>query len=215
MPLHTEERNGFRLLIEPDSDPMSPRDAETSGLLLIPDAIVDQDHRKDEHRAAIRQWVRFREHFGNGSPAAFRAFSLWAREEFGARVVLPVYYGTHGPQCSVTVGEVTDNGNGAQGVTFTTAQSVRNGWADYPVTDEALAAILAGEAEEWARWANGDAYCFTVDRITVCDGCGREETETVESVSSLIGWEYARAEALDALRMHADGPAEPAAGSAD
>jgi hypothetical protein len=155
--ISTEQHAGLRIEIRYDPDRPDPRrEFENLG------TIVGWKHRRLllGDRQADAQEQTPRQHVGR------------LRQE-GARIVLPVYYSSHGPQCALAIGEDEDPESIARssGVIYVTAKKLR---AEYgtPITSKALATatrVLAGEIAEYSAYLNGSVYGFIVTDADRCE----------------------------------------------
>lgn len=108
--------------------------------------------------------------------------------EKGARIVLPVHYSSHGPQCALALGEDTDPESieRSSGVIYVTIEKLR---AEYgrPIATAALATatrVLAGEVAEYSAYLNGSVYRFVVtdlDGAQLEDGWGFYDLDECEA----------------------------------
>lgn len=46
---------------------------------------------------------------------------------------------------------------------------------------------IEDEVKEYDQWITGDIWGYTLEKITTCKCCGKEETETVDSMGSFFG----------------------------
>jgi hypothetical protein len=71
----------------------------------------------------------------------------------------------------------------ADGVLFVTGETVRREWGE----DTAKAIIcLMAELETWTKYANGDVFTVSWERIDTCGECAHDERVSLESVSSVF-----------------------------
>lgn len=158
--ISTEQHAGLRIEIGYDPDRPNPRsEFENLGTIIgwKPRREELGDRQEDTQEQTPRQIVeRLRQN--------------------GARIVLPVHYSSHGPQCALDVGdgEDADSIERSSGVIYVTVKKLH---AEYgkPISSKALATatrVLTGEVAEYSAYFNGSVYGFIV---TAPDGTQLED----------------------------------------
>lgn len=148
--ISTEQHAGLRIEIRYDPDRPDPRsEFENLG------TIVGWKHRR----------VQLGDRQADAQEQTPRQFVGRLRQS-GARIVLPLHYSSHGPQCALAIGDAEDAESieRSSGVIYVTGEKLR---AEYgkPISSKALATatrVLAGEVAEYSAYLNGSVYGFVV-----------------------------------------------------
>jgi hypothetical protein len=111
------------------------------------------------------------------------------RQEYKARLVRPVHMIDHSGVC-YRLGQ--DSGTCGLMVATNEALEIRGGkeWAA-TITDEQLEEWMAGEIDEYSKWANGECYGYVTRDVNGVE---------VDSCWGLIGYECAEEEAKQSLK---------------
>jgi hypothetical protein len=193
--ISTEQHAGLRIEIRYDPDRPNPRqEFENLG------TIVGWKHR--HRQLGDRQ--------ADAETETPRQIVEQLRKD-GARIVLPVHYSSHGPQCALAIGdgEGPESLERSSGVIYVTIKKLR---AEYgkPLRSKALATanrVLAGEVAEYSAYLNGSVYGFVVsdpDGRQLDDGWGfydLAECEADARQAAERGAETQAAEAQEAYEM--------------
>ena len=135
------------------------------------------------------------------------------KDEYGARVVLPLYLYDHG-SISVSTGSFVgraphaDWDSGVVGLVFDTPKMMKEGWGEnheHP-SDEKLAEILKGSVETFDQYLRGDIYGYIVEAPEGYERVGMDSCwgfygldECKSEAENVVAWEIennARQEAL-------------------
>ena len=127
----------------------------------------------------------------------------------GARIVLPVHYSSHGPQCALALGEPEDPESieRSSGVVYVTVEKLRAVYGR-PITGAALAAanrVLAVEIAEYSAYLNGSVYGFIVrdvDGTQLEDGWGFYEIADCEGDARAAADRCAETQASEKREAH-------------
>jgi len=85
----------------------------------------------------------------------------------GARLILPVFYTSHGPRCNLHMGDILDEDSLSycSGVVYVTGEKLKSELAVKRVTTAAIrkaTGILRGEIAEYSAYLTGDVFGFTI-----------------------------------------------------
>jgi hypothetical protein len=173
--LDTMEINGFKVEIDQDYDPMSPRDDDTPGCGLV----MWGRHYSFPNDAGI----------DIGAYDGWPAIELELIERTAVLVTAPVWVYDHssihfktGPRSY----PFDDRWDSAQcGVAYVTrehwASTQGTEWTGSDEQREQALRLIAADVEVYGQYVNGEVYCYAV--IDPADG------ETVDSCSGYYGWE--------------------------
>lgn len=184
MALDTQEINGFRVEIDQDQDPMSPRDDDSPGARLV-------------------MWGKNYD-FPNDAGIDIGSYYGWAaieqmlQERDDVLVTAPIWVYDHSGIAFKT-GERTypfdDRWDSAQcGVAYvdrkTWADCMGTEWTGSDEQRQQALKLIAGDVETYGQYVNGEVYGYTV--TDPADG------EVVDSCWGFYGWDYVVAEATAA-----------------
>lgn len=166
----------YKLRIEQDVDPMSPRDWDNVGTIVANHRRYDlgDDGAPKIDRSDFNDWDEVEQHL---------------KDECGAIAVLPVYLYDHSGITVSTTPFGCPWDSGRVGAIYATAENVTSLLGDDASEDTILKA-LRGEVTDYDRYLRGDIWCYVVkDRYgNVEDSCGGffgEEDATNEGEAAL------------------------------
>jgi hypothetical protein len=139
----------------------------------------------------------------------FPVVARYLRVYYGATVVLPLWLIDHSG-ISMCTGPFTSDpagwDSGIVGVIFDTPATRADCWGNETPTVEQVTAALESEVATYASWLEGDVWTVTVERMTApcgapCAHCAAREGEweTVDSLSGIIGRQWAESEGRSML----------------
>ena len=133
-----------------------------------------------------------------------------------ARIILPVYYTSHGPQCKLDIGNCADRDSieSSSGVIYVTAARLRSEYGLKRISAKAIGtaiAVLRSEIAEYSAYLNGDVYRFIIkdtDLVQLDSGWGFYDRADCESAGNSVAERCAEqqtAEAHEAFEMSCRG----------
>jgi hypothetical protein len=151
----------FKLRVEQDTDPMSPREWDNVGTMLcfhqrysLGDDNLALDHSDFDDWEAIEQHLR---------------------KECGAVAMLPLYLMDHSGLSMSTTSFGCRWDSGRVGVIYTTAKRL----TEIGVELARAAECLVAEVDDYDRFLRGEIYCFVIEdrHGNVVDSCGGFHSE--------------------------------------
>lgn len=130
----------------------------------------------------------------------FRVVARWLRLFYGASTVLPLYSGFEDRPSAGNVDDSPDAGDYI-GVTFDQASTRRV----TGVEPADMPAALTGEVADFSEWARGETYGYVIERRADephpdCHAVhDAEQWEQTDSLWGMVGHEWARTSAIEAL----------------
>jgi hypothetical protein len=150
----------YKLRVEQDDDPMSPREWDNVGTIVA-------EHRRynlsDEGAPRI-DWADF---------SGWDEVEQHLKDECGAIAVLPVYLYDHSGLAISTSPFGCPWDSGRVGAIYATAERVVN-MLGTDVDEEAILQALRGEVTDYDQCLRGDIWCFVIEdgHGNVVDSCG-------------------------------------------
>lgn len=183
----TTSKGTFRVRLEQDQDPMSPRSYDNAGVVVA----VNNEYEVPQEGENVPQLIDWIE-----ADEDFPQIAQWLRAA-GATVVLPLYDRGRG---ELQVGDADDTYTDGPllGVMYDNAKDTRENLAlDSTYNPESNMCVEIGE---YNKWAEGDVWGYVIERqIPACTHCGCPQRWDVEdSVWGHIGYEYALQSAREA-----------------
>jgi hypothetical protein len=196
--LDTRDVDGteYRVYLEHDTDCESPRefgDYHAGRIVCVRSReYVRPEEDGDDVSASLIQYA-IEDH-------DFQVVARWLRVFHGASTVLPLYSG-YGDRPSA--GDVTDSPKRGDYIGVTFDQPSTRRITGVELSD--MPTALSVDVDEFSAWARGEAHGYVIERRAAephpdCHAVhDAEQWEQTDSLWGLIGDDYARAQALQAL----------------
>ena len=149
LPCFTYQHAGLRVEIVYDERTGSPRDMDPIGTVIGWGSDLKLGERQIDLECTSRE-----------------AIVADLRRD-GAKVILPLYYSSHGPQCRLDIGETLDGDalKSSSGVVYVTAEKLRIEFAVKRITAAVLdkaKRLLALEISEYSHYLTGAVYGYVI-----------------------------------------------------
>jgi hypothetical protein len=131
-------------------------------------------------------------------------------EEDGARLVLPVYYTSHGPRCKLELGENADDDSLARssGVVYVDGHVLKDAYGVKRITPSVRRRATEGlraEIAEYGAYLTGDVFAFTIrdlEQHPLESGSGFYDREDCETDANTAAEDCADRQAAEAREAH-------------
>lgn len=174
---------GYTINIEHDDDPTSPREDDNLGTIVGRpgrDSLVNETSEKIP-------WEEF---------ASMKEVKDYIINKYDTAVILPVYMYSHSGVTINTTGYSCMFDSWHTGFIFVSKEKVikEYGAINMESIDKA-ARLLESEIKTYDRYLQGDIYGFQITKPCVCEKCGHDEPENIDSCWGYYGEEECLKEA--------------------
>jgi len=192
LPFFTYQHAGLRVEIVYDERTGSPRDMDPIGTVIGWARDLKLGERQVDLECTSREDV------------------VADLKRDGARVILPLYYSSHGPQCRLDIGENLDGDalKSSSGVVYVTAEKLRSEFAVKRITSAVLdkaKRLLSLEISEYSHYLTGAVYGYVIrnrHRDALASDYGFYGLDALESEANSRAEACARDEAAEQLEAH-------------
>jgi hypothetical protein len=192
LPFYTYQHAGLRVEIVYDERTGSPRDVDPIGTVIGWARDLKLGERQVDLECTSRDAI------------------IADLRRDGARVILPLYYSSHGPQCRLDIGESLDDDalKSSSGVVYVTAEKLRREFAVKRITSAVLdkaKRLLTLEISDYSHYLTGAVYGYVI-RDWLKDALARDYgfygLDACESEANSIAEDCATQEEAERVEAH-------------
>lgn len=193
------ELQHYKIKIDYDEWLPSPRKWDNIGTLCILDH--NESDYTDDPGVLFQEYLE--RHVENYKEEEWQGDAIEVFFE-DRHVVIPVYRYEHSDVVYNTTGFSCKWDSGLVGWIYCTKEKAHEEYADDPpeVAEKKAAEYMKGEIETFSKWANGECYDYTIEKVLKCSCCGSLVYYDVSSVCGYFSVEEAKEQALDELKRY-------------